>query len=1477
MSDDLGTISGAIEIDLSSLEGALASTNEALASVEASITKAGSTTDAVAGQMTASMRATADAMQQTQQASLSLAESIGQGEQRYQSLNAAIQLQQRDLSVLNSELVAVVGAYGESSTQAERKRIQIARLNAAIEGNVGRLGDLRAELDQANQNLNESGGAMGALSNIMQGMAQGAGQLLTQMLTNIAQAAMGLAATLVTGNASMEQYQVQFGVMLKSADAAQQRLAELDAYANATPFDLPGVIKADLVLQNFGLHSQETAQRFGMSGTEIRTTVGDIAAGTSASMAEIAGYLGQFGAGQTGDTLSRFEELGIVTRDTLKGMGLEFSKAGELTSPVDEAMTVMLKFIKEKYAGMAAAQAGTFNGMLSNLNEWMSKTTRTIGKPLFDALKVQMDGLGKVLSSPEVLAAIQSIADALAQLASNPAVGAAFTAVSAGVANLIIGLGTLAKNLVPVADYISKYLTLSIITLTGVTIAWAATNSGSAALALALLIQRVIISTSTIWANTTALIANAAAFVVANAGWFVAAAAIAALVYAWQQWQGMMDGSTVLNKLLTDTSTAVGKSYTEAGAALVRYNAASAATKAATKAQADELTKLQAEQKADLDLRGQMDRERKGDQAWWDASNAAINARIRRMNELTGVMNANLTAGEAGTLVTVQQTAAETSAAAATKARTRAFAEMSAEYLVSTGDIDGALAVLRESAGNTAEEMTKLAEATAKAYEEGSKAFSAVVDAEVGFLAERDAAAQEHAATLENIETDRQDAVTKATTAYAKKRADIEEAYAKKQNDIAADYAEKRADTIAKTADKVAELERKKAEQLVADLKEAWAEGTTALGDATDADVQFVQDAEQRRKDHTGKLKEIEQGKTTSLADLDRAYREKLAGIEGTDAAKKRAQAKADYEQKRADLLKASADKTQAEQATFAEGEAQAALAYAKEQAAQSEHLGRMLIQYTMAQGLMQGISKERIEAMTASLADEYGVQTTMTERNFGKMRDVIDQWAQAGGEGTAQYTQQLGGLREEATRSQIALDQLIKDRTAAAQADFTGGRIGMDEYLKRLQAIPKTARTELGLDTTGVQVDTSKVGVGQATIDKEIYKAKQDGNTALLALDADYTKQLQDAAATRAAALSTAEKDYQDKLKNDINQAAKDKAAIEDAAYKASEQKAALAYAKEQAARKAELGRALIDYLRSQADSTGMLDRAPEAVSQMTDRIAAQYGVQQTAAERGWAASAAAIKAFVASGGQDVDLYAGKLQGIQDAATTAQQLVNAKIKTMTEQATTDFNAGRLSIKSYTDKLATIPTEADAAGKALKKLPTTIRLTVTNEPPPPTPKPPPPPTQDATGNFNQSGGPFGGPRASGGPVAGGALYEVAEGGAPELLVAAGRTYLMMGAQGGTVLPAMAQAQAAMAGQGQMARAVATLGGAPALPARVGGTTVNLTVAPVFNGAILDTAERMRQMAQQIVGAARTALQGDLSTAVDTLILAGGTR
>jgi hypothetical protein len=247
--------------------------------------------------------------------------------------------------------------------------------------------------------------------------------------TGVMAAGAGLVAAIggivkgVASNAEFERFETQFGVLLGNTEKAKQRLDELAQFGATTPFELPELVKADKVLTAFGLHAEDTAKRFGVSGEQILTTIGDVAAGTGVSFEELSITFGKFASGATGEAIARFQELGIATREEMAGWGLEFSKSGQLLTPAREAFTILEAHVRDKFGGMMAAQSGTFEGMLSNLQDWAGATLRTVSKPIFEPLKGALKSLLETLNSPAVQQGIQNIAGGIAKLVQNAITG----------------------------------------------------------------------------------------------------------------------------------------------------------------------------------------------------------------------------------------------------------------------------------------------------------------------------------------------------------------------------------------------------------------------------------------------------------------------------------------------------------------------------------------------------------------------------------------------------------------------------------------------------------------------------------------------------------------------------------------------------------------------------------------------------------------------------------------------------------------------------------------------------------------------------------------------------------------------------------------------------------------------------------------------------------------------------------------------
>lgn len=167
------------------------------------------------------------------------------------------------------------------------------------------------------------------------------------------------------------------------------------------------------------------------------------------------------------------------------------------------------------------------------------------------------------------------------------------------------------------------------------------------------------------------------------------------------------------------------------------------------------------------------------------------------------------------------------------------------------------------------------------------------------------------------------------------------------------------------------------------------------------------------------------------------------------------------------------AEQQEAQEAAYTAQEAQAARAYAEQIGQQNQALGRMLVDYVRAQGMMTGVSQDKLDTMTSALRTEYGMQESLAERAFGKSRKALDAWLASGGKNTDATVARLGEYRDEATKTTMDVDKLTQVQSAALADQFAAGTITLDEYTRRLAEVPKAVSKALNLTQEGkVQSD---------------------------------------------------------------------------------------------------------------------------------------------------------------------------------------------------------------------------------------------------------------------------------------------------------------------------------------------------------------------------------------------------------------------
>ena len=290
---------------------------------------------------------------------------------------------------------------------------------------------LRAK-DEAGPVFDSVKGKAGGLASGVGSMIDGIGRagLAVGGIVAIGGAIAGVASSMVSGNVEMETYQTQLGTLLGGADKAKERIQQLAKIGAETPFDLPQLVAAEKIMAGFGLTTEKTQQLTGRSLDDYRRSIGDMAAATGAPLDEVTLLWSKFGSGATGEAISRLQELGIVTREQMAAMGVEFSKSGELVTPIPQAMKIAMDLANEKMGGGMKALSSTFAGQMSTLSDNFGQAKVLLMAPIFDVLRNGLTSVNEMLSSETFTSAITSMAEtgAAAVKGMVDGIGAAMTA-----------------------------------------------------------------------------------------------------------------------------------------------------------------------------------------------------------------------------------------------------------------------------------------------------------------------------------------------------------------------------------------------------------------------------------------------------------------------------------------------------------------------------------------------------------------------------------------------------------------------------------------------------------------------------------------------------------------------------------------------------------------------------------------------------------------------------------------------------------------------------------------------------------------------------------------------------------------------------------------------------------------------------------------------------------------------------------------
>lgn len=201
----------------------------------------------------------------------------------------------------------------------------------------------------------------------------------------------GLGAVAVRSAAQMEQTEKAFTTLLKSADLAKDFLAELERFAAATPFELPGLLNASKRLLAFGFSAQQVIP--------ILTAIGDSAAALGMGeegISRLTTAIGQIQAKAkvSAEEMNQINETGIPAWQLLADtIGTTVPQAMDMASKgmIDGATGVqaILTGMNKQFGGMMPEQSQTLNGMMSNIQDSIGQLSTVVGKEITEAFNLK--------------------------------------------------------------------------------------------------------------------------------------------------------------------------------------------------------------------------------------------------------------------------------------------------------------------------------------------------------------------------------------------------------------------------------------------------------------------------------------------------------------------------------------------------------------------------------------------------------------------------------------------------------------------------------------------------------------------------------------------------------------------------------------------------------------------------------------------------------------------------------------------------------------------------------------------------------------------------------------------------------------------------------------------------------------------------------------------------------------------------------
>lgn len=259
------------------------------------------------------------------------------------------------------------------------------------------------------QMANQVNNAVSSMEAKMRSAANTASFLKTTLATALGFAGAGILASafqfaenaMIGFNARLEQARIGFTTMLGSAGAADVFIKKMQDFANITPFEFSGLQEAVQRMLAVGFESDKVL--------DTLRSIGDAVAalgGNTETLNRVVYVMSQIKtAGRlVGQDMMQLTSAGIPAWQMLAdAMGKSVAQVRKLVTdglvPAEDAIEIITKGMEERFGGMMAKQARTFQGAMSTIKDAALSSIAGAVKPAFDLLAVGMVGLADFLTS----------------------------------------------------------------------------------------------------------------------------------------------------------------------------------------------------------------------------------------------------------------------------------------------------------------------------------------------------------------------------------------------------------------------------------------------------------------------------------------------------------------------------------------------------------------------------------------------------------------------------------------------------------------------------------------------------------------------------------------------------------------------------------------------------------------------------------------------------------------------------------------------------------------------------------------------------------------------------------------------------------------------------------------------------------------------------------------------------------------------